>query len=198
MAALIARDGYLDGPENRRGAASYWSTLRAPYKRWDPSRNRYLNLGYKNQIIPLTRVFRGNGPGKKDSMIAKSSAGELMSCAAVETLDASAEGQSLRSVDFELTLRASEEVPSGVIGEARSRERSLMDRDARVITVPSDDAGQALEIARVLFPERDFSGVKSVRVGTANGVTLYELLNERGAGVAKVLSKGLSIARCLR
>ena len=65
-----------------------------------------------------------------------------------------------------------------------------------VITASSGP--QALEIARVLFPERDFSGVKSVRVGTANGVTLYELLNERGAGVAKVLSKGLSIARCLR
>lgn len=58
MAALIARDGYLDGPEPRRGAASYWSTLRAPYRRWDPTRNRTLNLGKKDQILPLTRGYR--------------------------------------------------------------------------------------------------------------------------------------------
>jgi hypothetical protein len=62
-ANLIARDGYIDGPEGRRGAASYWSTLRAPYKRWDPTRNRYLSLGKKNLILPLVRGYRGHKAG---------------------------------------------------------------------------------------------------------------------------------------
>ncbi len=59
MANLIGRDGFIDGPDPRRGAARYWSTLRAPYKRWDPTRNRYLNLGKRNLIVPLVRGFRG-------------------------------------------------------------------------------------------------------------------------------------------
>lgn len=60
MASLIARYGNIDGPASNRGASRYWSTLRAPYKRWDPTRNRYLNLGKRNQILPLVRGFRGH------------------------------------------------------------------------------------------------------------------------------------------
>lgn len=59
MAALVGRHGYIDGPESGRGASRYWSTLRAPYRRWDPTRNRYLNLGKRNLIIPLVRGYRG-------------------------------------------------------------------------------------------------------------------------------------------
>jgi hypothetical protein len=59
MAMLIARDGYIDGPDPRRGAARYWSTLRKPYKRWDPTRDRYLNLGKRNLILPLVKGYRG-------------------------------------------------------------------------------------------------------------------------------------------
>ncbi len=59
MANLIARYGNVDGPADNRGASRYWSTLRAPYKRWDPTRNRYLNLGKRNLILPLVRGFRG-------------------------------------------------------------------------------------------------------------------------------------------
>lgn len=59
LASLVGRHGYIDGPANARGASRYWSTLRAPYKRWDPSRNRYLNLGKRNLILPLVRGYRG-------------------------------------------------------------------------------------------------------------------------------------------
>jgi hypothetical protein len=59
LASLVGRYGYIDGPANARGASRYWSTLRAPYKRWDPTRNRYLNLGKRNLILPLVRGYRG-------------------------------------------------------------------------------------------------------------------------------------------
>jgi len=59
MASLIGRYGYIDGPASGRGASRYWSTLRAPYRRWDPTRDRYLNLGKRNMILPLVRGFRG-------------------------------------------------------------------------------------------------------------------------------------------
>lgn len=59
MAHLIGKHGYIDGPADGRGASRYWSTLRAPYKRWDPTRNRWLNLGKRNLILPLVRGFRG-------------------------------------------------------------------------------------------------------------------------------------------
>lgn len=59
MASLIGKHGYIDGPADGRGASRYWSTLRAPYKRWDPTRNRYLNLGKRNLILPLVRGYRG-------------------------------------------------------------------------------------------------------------------------------------------
>lgn len=59
MARLIDRDGFIDGPPQARGAARYWSTLRAPYQRWDPSRKRSLNLGKKQQILPLVRGYKG-------------------------------------------------------------------------------------------------------------------------------------------
>lgn len=60
MASLIGRHGYIDGPvEGRRGAAQYWSTLRTPYTRWDPTRGRYLNLGKRNLILPLVRNYKG-------------------------------------------------------------------------------------------------------------------------------------------
>jgi len=65
MASLIARDGYIDGPHPRRGAARYWSTLRAPYRRWDESRDRYLNLGKRNLILPLVRGYRGKAASQR-------------------------------------------------------------------------------------------------------------------------------------
>lgn len=52
MAHLIARDGYIDGPSNNRGAASYWSVLRKPYS------FRKMKLGKKYEIIPLTKIYR--------------------------------------------------------------------------------------------------------------------------------------------
>lgn len=59
MASLIRKFGYIDGPESARGASRYWSTLRKPYKRWDPTRKRNLNLGKRDQVIPLVRGYRG-------------------------------------------------------------------------------------------------------------------------------------------
>ena len=50
MADLIARDGFISGPSSHRGAAAYWSTLRAPY-----AGGRH---GKKFKIIPITRTFR--------------------------------------------------------------------------------------------------------------------------------------------
>lgn len=65
MATLIGRHGNIDGPEHCRGASRYWSTLRAPYKRWDPTRKRNLNLGKRNLILPLTKGYRGTGAGRE-------------------------------------------------------------------------------------------------------------------------------------
>lgn len=50
MAGFIARGGYISGPGNR-GAAAYWSVLRAPYK------YRKYRLGKKNLIIAITRQY---------------------------------------------------------------------------------------------------------------------------------------------
>lgn len=52
MARLIARDGWIEGPENARGAAAYWSTLRAPYVAGN------LKLGKKHLIVPITNQYR--------------------------------------------------------------------------------------------------------------------------------------------
>lgn len=52
MANLIGRDGYVDGPASRRGAAAYWSTLREPY-----TMSGY-KLGKKPQIIQMTKTYR--------------------------------------------------------------------------------------------------------------------------------------------
>lgn len=59
MALLIAKRGYIDGPEDNRGASRYWSTLRKPYKIWDASRKKHLNLGKRDKLIPLVRDYRG-------------------------------------------------------------------------------------------------------------------------------------------
>lgn len=53
MAQLIARAGFIDGPPSSRGAASYWSVLRPPYKA-----NGYSNLGKRNQIIAMTKRYK--------------------------------------------------------------------------------------------------------------------------------------------
>jgi hypothetical protein len=59
MAKLIARRGYIDGSTNGRGGATdYWSTLKPRHKRFDKTRNRYLNLGYKAEIIAFTKRYR--------------------------------------------------------------------------------------------------------------------------------------------
>lgn len=60
MARLVAQDHYISGPADHRGAARYWSTLRPPYKSYDARFHRNLNLGYKNQIVAMTRVYRGH------------------------------------------------------------------------------------------------------------------------------------------
>lgn len=60
MALLIKLYGNIDGPAERRGASRYWSTLRKPYKYWDASRNKHLNLGKRDLIIPLVRNYRSS------------------------------------------------------------------------------------------------------------------------------------------
>lgn len=221
MAALIAHDGYIDGPASRRGASSYWSTLRAPYKEWDASRGRYLSLGKKNQILPLVRGYRGHvvvpqDKGKSQALHSRKlkdamaiAGGELMSCGAVEQMvtDDATGQQKLMPIDLEVTLESSDEVPSGVVAQVRSHGNVHTEKDARVVTVAPNDAGQAIDIARSMFPDRDFSGVQSVRVGdvgvAANqhdsaGIMLYELLGPNERSLAKVLTIGWSFARCGR
>lgn len=58
FARLVERDGYIDGPERSRGAAAYWSTLRAPYTKPRPNGDGHYNLGKKNEIRVFTTVFR--------------------------------------------------------------------------------------------------------------------------------------------
>jgi hypothetical protein len=57
MAFLIRRGHAIDNPAHS-GASAYWSTLRPPHKVWDPQRQRWLNLGKKDQIIARTRSYR--------------------------------------------------------------------------------------------------------------------------------------------
>ena len=52
MAKLIASGRYIDGPKGNRGAAAYWSVLRAPY------RYKKYKLGKKHLIVPLTKEYR--------------------------------------------------------------------------------------------------------------------------------------------
>lgn len=59
MASLIGKRGNIDGPEENRGASRYWSTLRKPYKYWDASRKKHLNLGKRDLVIPHVRGYRG-------------------------------------------------------------------------------------------------------------------------------------------
>lgn len=49
---LVARDGYVNGPANSRGAASYWSVLRDPYT------FKNYRLGKKDQILKITKSYR--------------------------------------------------------------------------------------------------------------------------------------------
>lgn len=59
MARAIGRDGYVNGPAERRGAAAYWSSLRNPYRQWSERHQRYLSLGKKPLILPMVRGYRG-------------------------------------------------------------------------------------------------------------------------------------------
>lgn len=52
MAMLIARDGYVTSPDNKKGAAAYWSVLRAPYTAYG------LKLGKRNEIIAITKTYK--------------------------------------------------------------------------------------------------------------------------------------------
>jgi hypothetical protein len=52
MANLIARDGWIDGPVGKRGAAAYWSVLRKPYT------YQGYKLGKKDLILPITAKYR--------------------------------------------------------------------------------------------------------------------------------------------
>lgn len=52
MAMLIARDGYVTAPNNVRGAAAYWSVLRAPYT------NYGLKLGKKPEILKISTKYK--------------------------------------------------------------------------------------------------------------------------------------------
>ena len=56
MATLISRDGYVTTPDNRKGAAAYWSVLRAPYTAYG------LKLGKRNEIIAITRAYKAVQP----------------------------------------------------------------------------------------------------------------------------------------
>lgn len=51
MARLIYDQGFIDGPESSRGAASYWSVLRDPYRAYGYS------LGRKYKIQAYTRNY---------------------------------------------------------------------------------------------------------------------------------------------
>jgi hypothetical protein len=210
MATLIARDGYIDGPDGHRGAAGYWSTLRDPYKEWDPTRNRYLNLGYKNQILPLVKNYRG---GKGAATIAEASvaavAPAFLNCGSLETLvvDNSTGEQNFQPTDFELSVRGAADLPGGVAAEVRVGGKARSAKNASLVTVPVSDSGPALEIARAMYPDRNVGAVKSVRianVGLSTGrhaevvYTAYELLDGEGVTVAKVMSSGWNYARCGR
>ena len=58
MADLIDRDKHIAGPSGHRGAAAYWSTLKAPYVFFDKSRGRNLKLGKGDLVIEITRKYR--------------------------------------------------------------------------------------------------------------------------------------------
>lgn len=57
MASLIARGRAIYNPEHD-GASAYWSTLRPPHRVYDEDRERWLNLGKRNEIIQRTRLYR--------------------------------------------------------------------------------------------------------------------------------------------
>jgi len=52
MAMLIARDGYVTSPDNKHGAAAYWSVLRAPYTAYG------LKLGKKPEILKVSTKYK--------------------------------------------------------------------------------------------------------------------------------------------
>jgi len=56
MAALIARDGYVTTPDNKHGAAAYWSVLRAPYTAYG------LKLGKKLEILKESTKYKAVYP----------------------------------------------------------------------------------------------------------------------------------------
>ncbi|HEY8278532.1 MAG TPA: hypothetical protein VIH99_02835 [Bdellovibrionota bacterium] len=63
MASLIRKRGYVDGPASARGASRYWSTLRKPYTKWDPTRNRDLKLGKRDLVVAITKNYRNPARG---------------------------------------------------------------------------------------------------------------------------------------
>lgn len=56
MAMLIARDGYITAPNNLKGAAAYWSVLRAPYTSYG------LKLGKKPEILKISTKYKTVNP----------------------------------------------------------------------------------------------------------------------------------------
>jgi hypothetical protein len=56
MAQLIARYGYVTTPDNRHGAAAYWSTLRAPYT------SGGLHLGKRAEVAKISGVYKKVNP----------------------------------------------------------------------------------------------------------------------------------------
>jgi hypothetical protein len=210
MASLIARDGYIDGPASARGAAVYWSTLRAPYKVWDASRKRFLNLGKKNEVLPLTRGYRGSRVrvASNDQVLGAAMAeldavgDELLSCTEVELLDS--EGTKFRATDLAVTIR---DAGDAAIADVHYEGRDRTENDTRVLTAKPSDVAQALEAARTMYPDRDFGGVVSVEIGDvgvqanqhdSSGIVIYDLRNADGGTVAKILTVGWQFGRCGR
>ncbi len=64
MADLIERYGYVTTPDNKHGAAAYWSTLRAPYTQYG------LNLGKRTEVIRISARFAAVRPVASDQMLA--------------------------------------------------------------------------------------------------------------------------------
>jgi hypothetical protein len=204
MARLISQDGYIDGPDGHRGAAGYWSTLRSPYREWDATRKRYLKLGYKDQIMALIRNYRGTRPAPKNASAAEEN--ELLSCRSVEELkhDETTGEDIYKASGFQISFHTSSDARGGVIAKVRNGGSVQEMAEASIVTVPTEDSGQAREIASALYPGRIFDDVKSVRIGTASisrggalrSYTAYELLGGKGETIAKVLASGWSFARC--
>jgi hypothetical protein len=89
MAKLVGHDHYISGPSEHRGAARYWSTLRAPYTVYDKTRHKNLHLGYRTQIVGMVKGYRGNGkpPAVDTTCEVERGPGELFEAADRDELD---------------------------------------------------------------------------------------------------------------